>query len=183
REEKRRGPKRPLVPRPPGRSRSLLSLSGPRRHAPKGEAGSLYAGGSAVSTHASGFGGQSPEGVRPVLRTLQTGSRLRPRNRAGPPPETCRHPALCYGRMLVLRADPWSADHGMGYQAVADESDLPRSDPFVETTDWTSAVTRRAGHLGAVWVVDGARRAELRVVADRDGLRVPGLRGRYAGGP
>jgi hypothetical protein len=84
--------------------------------------------------------------------------------------------------MLVLRADPWSADHGMGWEAVAEESDLPASDPFVETTGWDNPIAPPAVPPGPVWFVDGVRRVELRVVADRDGLRVPGLFGSFAVG-
>jgi hypothetical protein len=84
--------------------------------------------------------------------------------------------------MVVLRADPWSADYGMGYEAVADETPLPASDPFVETTDWSQPVAPAAGPVGPVWFVDGVRRVELRVVADERGLRVPGLFGSYAVG-
>ena len=37
---------------------------------------------------------------------------------------------LTRGEMLVLRADPWSADYGMGYEAVADETPVPSGDPL-----------------------------------------------------
>jgi hypothetical protein len=84
--------------------------------------------------------------------------------------------------MVVLRADPWSADYGMGYEAVADETPLPSSDPFVETTDWSRAVAPPANAAVPVWFVDGVRRVELRVVADEDGRRVPGLFGSYGVG-
>lgn len=84
--------------------------------------------------------------------------------------------------MLVLRADPWSADFGMGYEAAADQYELPRSDPFVEATEWLSPVVPRSAGSGPVWFVDGVRRIELRVVADREGVRVPGLFGSYAVG-
>jgi uncharacterized protein len=70
----------------------------------------------------------------------------------------------------------------MGYEAVADESDLPRSDPFVESTEWSSAVVPPGAPTGPVWFVDGVRRVELRVVAERDAVRVPGLLGSYAVG-
>src|SRR5207245_6993754 len=48
-----------------------------------------------------------------------------------PTASRCRWAALCYGEMLVLRADPWSADYGMGYEAVADETPVPWADPLV----------------------------------------------------
>jgi hypothetical protein len=86
------------------------------------------------------------------------------------------------GAMVVLRADPWSADYGMGYEAVADETPLPASDPFVETTEWSQAVSPPPGATVPVWFVDGVRRVELRVVADEQGLRVPGLFGSFAVG-
>jgi hypothetical protein len=84
--------------------------------------------------------------------------------------------------MLVLRADPWSADYGMGYEAVAEETPLPSSDPFVETTDWSRPVPAPSPPTGPVWFVDGVRRVELRVVADQDGRRVPGLFGSFGVG-
>ena len=83
--------------------------------------------------------------------------------------------------MVVLRADPWAPDFGMGYEAVADETALPSSDPFVETTDWSKPVAVRPA-TAPVWFVDGVRRVELRVVADQDGRRVPGLFGSYGVG-
>jgi hypothetical protein len=84
--------------------------------------------------------------------------------------------------MVVLRADPWSADYGMGYEAVVEETALPASDPFVETTDWTRPIAPAAPAPAAVWFVDGVRRVELRVVADERGKRVPGLFGSYGVG-
>jgi hypothetical protein len=84
--------------------------------------------------------------------------------------------------MVVLRADPWSPDYGMGYEAVAEERPLPSSDPFVETTDWSRPIDPPSLAQGPVWFVDGVRRVEMRVVADHDGLRVPGLFGSYAVG-
>lgn len=84
--------------------------------------------------------------------------------------------------MVVLRADPWSADYGMGYEAVAEESSLPVSDPLVETTDWSRPILPEVPAPPAVWFVDGVRRVELRVVADEGGKRVPGLFGSYGVG-
>src|SRR2546428_6859345 len=86
------------------------------------------------------------------------------------------------GHMVMLRADPWSADYGMGYEAVAEERPLPSSDPFLETTDWSRPIASSSLARGAVWFVDGVRRVELRVVADQDGLRVPGLFGSFGVG-
>jgi hypothetical protein len=84
--------------------------------------------------------------------------------------------------MAVLRADPWSADYGMGYEAVAEETPLPASDPMVETTDWSHSIAPPPPPEAPVWFVDGVRRVELRVVADQDGRRVPGLFGSYGVG-
>jgi len=84
--------------------------------------------------------------------------------------------------MLVLRADPWSADYGMGYEAVAEEAPLPSSDPLAETTDWSAPIAPRRSPQEPVWFVDGVRRVELRVVADQDGRRVPGLFGSFGVG-
>ena len=43
--------------------------------------------------------------------------------------------------MLVLRADPWAPDYGMGFEAPQElpEDALPRADPFVETDDRVAA--------------------------------------------
>ncbi|HMC37772.1 MAG TPA: DNA double-strand break repair nuclease NurA [Actinomycetota bacterium] len=84
--------------------------------------------------------------------------------------------------MLVLRADPWSADYGMGYEAVADDTPFPSADPFVETTDWSRPIPATATATGPLWFVDGVRRVELRLVAEQDGERVPGLFGSYGVG-
>jgi len=84
--------------------------------------------------------------------------------------------------MLVLRADPWSAEFGMGYEAVAEETPLPASDPYVETTDWSRPLTPSVRRTEPVWFVDGVRRVEVRVVADHDGRRVPGLFGSHGVG-
>lgn len=84
--------------------------------------------------------------------------------------------------MVVLRADPWSADFGMGYEAVAEEGTLPSSDPFVETSDWSRPLVPQTSLDGPVWFVDGVRRVELRVVADERGQRVPGLFGSFGVG-
>ncbi|HWO71439.1 MAG TPA: hypothetical protein VNP94_11905 [Actinomycetota bacterium] len=85
--------------------------------------------------------------------------------------------------MLVLRADPWQPDHGMGFEPVADEPPA-RVDPSVEREDWTRPL-RPAAPGGAeppVWFVDGVRRVELRVVASEDGRRGFGLFGSFAAG-
>ena len=84
--------------------------------------------------------------------------------------------------MLVLSADPWAPDYGMGYQAVADETAVAASDAFVETTDWTAPIRPEGPARHPVTFIDGVRRIELRVVADQDGTRVPGLFGSYAVG-
>jgi hypothetical protein len=84
--------------------------------------------------------------------------------------------------MVVLRADPWLPDFGMGYQAVSEETPLPSSDPFIETTNWSAPIPSSPGQDVPVWFVDGVRRVDLRVVADQDGRRVPGLFGSYAVG-
>jgi hypothetical protein len=85
-------------------------------------------------------------------------------------------------RMVVLRADPWAPEFGMGFEAAPEETPLPRADPFAETTDWSHPVAPPPSESGALWFVDGVRRVELRVIADGEGRRVPGLFGSYAVG-
>lgn len=83
--------------------------------------------------------------------------------------------------MLVLRADPWMPDYGMGFEVAMDEEPAARTDPFVETEDWSRG---RGGvpRAEALWFVDGVRRAELRLVASDGARRGPGLFGSYAVG-
>ncbi len=83
--------------------------------------------------------------------------------------------------MLRLRADPWTPDHGMGFEARLEEPPA-RADPTVETEDWTRP--RRPPPVGAgpVWFVDGVRRIELRLLAAEDGRRAFGLFGSVAAG-
>jgi len=85
--------------------------------------------------------------------------------------------------MLVLRADPWQPDHGMGFEPVAEEPPA-RVEPFVERDDWTRPVRPGApgGPEPPVWFVDGVRRVELRVLAQEDGRRGFGLFGSLAVG-
>lgn len=83
--------------------------------------------------------------------------------------------------MLVLRSDPWMPDHGMGFEAAIDEAPA-QADPFVESADWTAPRTAAPGRGESVWFVDGVRRVELRLLADQDGRRAPGLFGSYAVG-
>ena len=82
--------------------------------------------------------------------------------------------------MVVLRADPWMPDYGMGFEVAADEPS-GAVDPFVETEDWT---TGRSGapRAGALVFVDGVRRVELRVLATHGARRAAGLFGSYAVG-
>jgi uncharacterized protein len=81
--------------------------------------------------------------------------------------------------MLLLRADPWAPDHGMGFEAIADEI-APRVDPSVESADWTSPRVPAVHDECPLWFVDGVRRVELRLIADQDGSRAPGLFGSHA---
>jgi hypothetical protein len=84
--------------------------------------------------------------------------------------------------MLALRVDPWAPDHGMGFQAQVEESPA-EADPFVETDDWTRPIAPLADvPPGPVWFVDGVRRVELRLLADDEDRRAPGLFGSFAVG-
>ena len=61
--------------------------------------------------------------------------------------------------MLVLRADPWQPEYGVGFDADVDEAP-PTIDPGVETDDWSAPrVPTRVGPRGVVTFVDGVRRA------------------------
>jgi hypothetical protein len=83
--------------------------------------------------------------------------------------------------MLKLRADPWMPDYGMGFQASLEEPSR-RADPFVETTDWSRPVAPPRAEPRGLWFVDGVRRVDVRLVAENDARRVPGLFGSYAVG-
>jgi hypothetical protein len=84
---------------------------------------------------------------------------------------------------MVLRADPWMPEFGMGFQAQIEDEPTARASPNVETGDWSSPLdVEGAAPPGPVWFVDGVRRVEVRLVADADGRRVPGLFGSHAVG-
>ena len=83
--------------------------------------------------------------------------------------------------MLTLRADPWAPEYGMGFEARLDETPA-RADPAVETDDWSSGISPPEPVPCPVWFIDGIRRIELRLVADDDGRRAPGLFGSWAVG-
>jgi hypothetical protein len=83
--------------------------------------------------------------------------------------------------MLALRADPWTPDHGMGFEVRLDETPA-RADPTVETEDWSRPLAPGPAERGTLWFVDGVRRVELRLIADDDGRRAPGLFGSFAVG-
>jgi hypothetical protein len=69
----------------------------------------------------------------------------------------------------------------MGFEASVDEV-APRVDPMVESADW-SAPRRPPGQDACpLWFVDGVRRVELRLIAEQDGRRAPGLFGSSAVG-
>jgi hypothetical protein len=84
--------------------------------------------------------------------------------------------------MVVLRADPWTPEYGMGFQPAFEESPLPRADPAVETSDWSVPIAPPPADPRPMWFVDGVRRVDLRLVADEAGRSVPGLFGSYAVG-
>ncbi len=94
----------------------------------------------------------------------------------------CQRAAVSYAPMVVLRADPWTPEYGMGFEPSFEESSLPRADPTVETEDWSVPLAPPPASPGPMWFVDGVRRVELRLLADDGGRRVPGLFGSYAVG-
>jgi hypothetical protein len=83
--------------------------------------------------------------------------------------------------VLTLRADPWMPDYGMGFQASLEEPPR-RADPSVETSDWSRAIRPPRTGPTCVWFVDGARRVDVRLIAENGTRRVPGLFGSYAVG-
>jgi uncharacterized protein len=72
-------------------------------------------------------------------------------------------------------------DHGMGFEAVGEEP-AASADPSVETDAWSGPIRPPAPAPGTVWFIDGVRRVEVRLVAEEDGGRAPGLFGSYAVG-
>lgn len=69
----------------------------------------------------------------------------------------------------------------MGFEARLDEP-CPVADTTVETADWAAPIATGAPEAGELCFVDGVRRVELRVLADEDGARAPGLFGSFAVG-
>jgi hypothetical protein len=84
-------------------------------------------------------------------------------------------------RMVVLRADPWAPDYGMGFDAAGEEPS-GAVDTAVETDDWTAPLSVPSPEACPIWFVDGVRRVELRLVAQDSGRRAAGLFGSYAVG-
>ena len=70
----------------------------------------------------------------------------------------------------------------MGFDAPDDLPAPLTTQPDVETVDWSSPIVPAAREAEPAWFVDGVRRVELRLVADQDGRRAPGLFGTYAVG-
>jgi hypothetical protein len=83
--------------------------------------------------------------------------------------------------MPVLRADPWTPDHGMGFEARFGETPA-RAEPSVETDDWSTPLRPPPAHDGPLWFVDGVRRIDLRVIANEGASRAHGLFGVAAAG-
>jgi hypothetical protein len=84
-------------------------------------------------------------------------------------------------RMVVLRADPWAPDYGMGFDAAGEEPS-GAVDTAIETGDWSAPLSVAPPEGCPVWFVDGVRRVELRLVAQDSGRRAAGLFGSYAVG-
>ncbi len=83
--------------------------------------------------------------------------------------------------VLVLRADPWAPEYGMGFDAAGQDEPAAEVDASVETGDWSAPLPCPESRCPA-WFVDGVRRVELRLVAQEGGKRVVGLFGSYAVG-
>ncbi len=84
--------------------------------------------------------------------------------------------------MVVLRADPWMPEYGMGFDVAVEELEGPPPDWRVETEDWSQGLAGGPPPRGSLWFVDGVRRIELRLLADEGDRRAPGLFGSYAAG-
>ena len=84
-------------------------------------------------------------------------------------------------RMVMLRADPWAPDYGMGFDAAGEEP-AGAVDTMVETENWSTPLSAPRPEGCPVWFVDGVRRVELRLVAQDSGRRAAGLFGSYAVG-
>src|SRR6266568_4827178 len=121
--DKKRGPKRPLGPQAPGRLRSLLGLLGPAHH-PKATSG-VTVGPAAPHCQSQGhvlveaYPSPWQSSGRGPGRTLDQRFRLgrfgARRAHLGRDASYCRRPDVSYGPMVVLRADPWNPDYGMGF--------------------------------------------------------------------
>src|SRR5512134_2507563 len=83
--------------------------------------------------------------------------------------------------MLALRADPWTPDHGIGFEARLDEPPA-RVDARVEIEDWSAPLRPDPAPAGPVWFVDGVRRIDQRLLAEDGGRRAHGLFGTFAAG-
>ncbi len=83
--------------------------------------------------------------------------------------------------MVVLRADPWSPEYGMGFQAAGQERPMS-ADPFIERSDWSRPTIPSAAAPRSLVFVDGVRRVEMRLLAQDGDRRVSGLFGSYAVG-
>ncbi|HEY6202927.1 MAG TPA: hypothetical protein VI056_07770 [Candidatus Limnocylindria bacterium] len=83
--------------------------------------------------------------------------------------------------MFTLRADPWMPEYGMGFDVRFDEPPAV-VEPFIESDDWSAPRSVPKYAVEPVHFIDGVRRIDLRLLADVDGRRVPGLFGTYAAG-
>lgn len=83
--------------------------------------------------------------------------------------------------MFRLRADPWMPEYGIGFDVRFDEPPAV-VDARVETDDWSRPRGGQAIPPEPLYFIDGVRRIELRLLADIDDRRVPGLFGSFAVG-
>ena len=72
-------------------------------------------------------------------------------------------------------------EYGMGFDVRFDEPPAA-VDPTVEIADWSRPLGTGRPTREAAFFVDGVRRIDLRLLADVDGTRVPGLFGSYSAG-
>src|SRR4026209_268471 len=89
--------------------------------------------------------------ARPSTRDGEFGSH---RAETRPLAPSCRCPDVCFRpEMVVLRADPWMPDYGMGFDVAVEESPPPLADPFVETQDWSRPVSPPPAAEKPMWFV------------------------------
>lgn len=198
-----KGPKRPLGPQAPGHLRSLLGLLGPllARRPQAASGGECRLVLLELSIPDSGSSRVDTPRFHPILpfksqpwietclpcvwiarrrRTRAAQLLSRPKMAGVVHRSVTARPYPC-APMVVLRADPWAPEYGMGFEPSGEEP-AGAVDAAVESENWSRPVTAPEPRGCPVWFVDGVRRVELRLVAEDSGRRAAGLFGSFAVG-